>query len=272
MASVCGSKPEGDFLSGARDIDGPFPSAPPRPMVDPIDLYPAAMDRIAHLVTHPAAGSAPVAACPGWTVKDTIAHLLGIAQSWIDGRLEGYAAPEWTEAQVSAVDHMTVEDLMSTWYSIADDFIDRMRHIERLPEAVLTSFGPLVREAVPLSIIDDLIAHEHDIRNALGRPGARTDIAVRLATGGHIGLMRRLNQSAGLPTLEIVATDDRSWLVGTSTPTVRLTAPLFEIFRATGGRRTLDEMWAMNWSDDPEPFLTTFVMPMFAPPSASLDE
>ena len=259
-------------MSGARDAEPSRRVTPPRPLIDPIDLYTPAVERIAQLVTHPAAGSALVAACPGWTVKDTIAHLVGIAQSWITGSLDGYAAPAWTAAQVEAMDDVTVEELVRIWYSVLDEFLARMRSIDELPEAVLTSFGPLVREAVPLSIIDDLVSHEHDIRHALGRPGARDDIAVRLATGGHVGLMRRLNAAAGLPTLEIITTDDRSWLVGTDSPAMTLRAPLFEVFRATGGRRTLDEIWAMNWSGDPEPFIPTFVMPMFTPPTVSLEE
>ncbi|MBT8207504.1 MAG: maleylpyruvate isomerase family mycothiol-dependent enzyme [Acidimicrobiia bacterium] len=245
---------------------------PPRPLIDPLKLYKPAVERIAHLVTHPAAGSAPVAACPGWTVKDTIAHLVGIAQSWITGTLDGYADPAWTAAQVASMEDATVEELVAVWYSVLDDFLERMQSIDELPEAVLTPFGMLVREAVPLSVLDDLVSHEHDIRQALGRPGARDDIAVRLATGSHVGLMRRLNAAAGLPTIEIITTDDRAWLVGTESPSITLRAPLFEVFRATGGRRTTDEIWALDWSDDPEPFLPTFVMPMFSPPSVSLEE
>ncbi|WP_225433646.1 maleylpyruvate isomerase N-terminal domain-containing protein [Mycolicibacterium mucogenicum] len=45
------------------------------------------MDRIVELVSAPDVSvDAPVAACPGWSVRDVLAHMAGVAQDWAAGR------------------------------------------------------------------------------------------------------------------------------------------------------------------------------------------
>ena len=53
-------------------------------------------ERITALVTglDDAAWSTAVAACPGWSVRDVVAHLAAVAEDWAKGRLTGPPSDE----------------------------------------------------------------------------------------------------------------------------------------------------------------------------------
>ena len=51
------------------------------------DVDPAVLDR-------------PAAATPGWRVRDVLAHMVGVSDDVVNGRLDGIASDEWTGAQV----------------------------------------------------------------------------------------------------------------------------------------------------------------------------
>src|SRR5262245_55864456 len=61
----------------------------------------------------------PVAACPQWTVKNTISHLAGVAADVLAGNLEGVATDPWTAAQVDARRERSLADILDEWE--ADD-------------------------------------------------------------------------------------------------------------------------------------------------------
>ena len=44
----------------------------------------------------------PVPPCPRWTVHDVVAHLVGVVEDAMAGRLDGVATDPWTQAQVDA--------------------------------------------------------------------------------------------------------------------------------------------------------------------------
>ena len=52
-------------------------------------LYQETRERISKLMTGPddAALSTAVAACPGWSGRDVVAHVAAVADDWADGRL-----------------------------------------------------------------------------------------------------------------------------------------------------------------------------------------
>ena len=53
-------------------------------------LYQEARQRIIALVTgDDAAWTVRLAACPGWSVRDVVAHMVAVAQDWASGRLAG---------------------------------------------------------------------------------------------------------------------------------------------------------------------------------------
>ena len=60
------------------------------PVADPVltaRIYQETRERISALVTglDDAALSTAVAACPGWSVRDVVAHVAAVADDWADG-------------------------------------------------------------------------------------------------------------------------------------------------------------------------------------------
>jgi hypothetical protein len=89
----------------------------------------------------------------------------------------------------------------------------------------------------------------------------------------HVGLLRFIGAARKLPSLLLWPTDhDTAYAVGRGDAEIVLTAPLFELFRATAGRRSLRQIRDMDWSEDPGPWLEHLVMPSYAAPDADLRE
>ena len=85
----------------------------------------------------------------------------------------------------------------------------------------------------------DACTHEHDLRGALGVPGARdsdaASVGLEFAVGSwiHYGV-----KPAALPALQ-AETGERRWSSGPD-PATTLRADAFELMRAVTGRRSLD--------------------------------
>ena len=208
-----------------------------------------------------AALAAPVPACPAWTVRDVLAHLAGVAadtasgayflgavDAWSDTRLAA-SRDEWTAGQVQSRRGRPVKALLAEWASQAA-ILERM-----LAGTVPPPPGsPAWLLSGPVA---DLAVHLHDVRGALRRPGDRdapvTGLGLRIYARW---LGNRLDQ-AGRPALRLRA-GGREWVEGSTRPAAALAADAFELFRALSGRRTLDQVRALAWDGDPEPYLDLF--------------
>src|SRR5438105_1721599 len=82
------------------------------------------------------------------------------------------------------------------------------------------------------------------------------------------GLARRI-AAAGLPALRLSA-GQHQFDAGDGEPGAHVTAEPFELARMLGGRRTLDEMRALHWDGDPEPYLP--LLSNYGTPSQPLGE
>ena len=106
--------------------------------------------------------------CPKWTVKDCLAHMIGVPEDVISGQMDGVTTDAWTDRQVQRHAHDSVDDLLVIWETNAPVFATIL---PRIPQPVLSQF------------MFDQTNHEHDIRAALKLPGARDTLAVDVAEG-----------------------------------------------------------------------------------------
>lgn len=60
--------------------------------------------------------STPVPACPGWTVRDLVAHLAGVLDDLARNRLEGSGSDEWTARQVDERKDRSASGIMAEWH------------------------------------------------------------------------------------------------------------------------------------------------------------
>src|SRR3954452_7296218 len=157
-------------------------------------LYEETRQRLINLVREATfddffAASAPVPACPGWRVRDVIAHLSGLATDIAAGNIDGAATDAWTAAQVEARRDLSVGDLLAESDEVGPQ---------------LASFLDDFPGRYGAQVVADVAVHEQDIRGALRRPGARDSAAVAhcldflLAT-----LVGPGARALGLPPLQI---------------------------------------------------------------------
>ena len=106
--------------------------------------------------------------CPQWTVKDCLAHMVGVPEDVINGQMDGVATEAWTDRQVQRHTNDSVGDLLTVWETNAPVFA---KILPNIPQPVLSQF------------MFDQTTHEHDIRKAVGQPGARDTLAVAVAEG-----------------------------------------------------------------------------------------
>jgi uncharacterized protein (TIGR03083 family) len=196
---------------------------------DGVDLglwYRDARQRICLLVNEDVAGLA-VPATPEWDVHDVVAHLAGVATDAVSGNLDGVTTNPWTAAQVERGRGRAIAELVAEWEAGSP-----------LVESFLTAAGrgPAEGAVTASRGVLDVCTHEADLQGALGRPlGLPPEVltwaAALLRASFHEGVA-----SAGLPPVEIVATE-------------------LDWFRGRLGRRTEAEVCALGWSRQPEPYL-----------------
>ena len=204
----------------------------------------------------------PVPACPGWIVRDVFAHLAGVCSDSLAGRLEGVTTAAWAEGHVNARRDRRLGDLLAEWEASAPPVEAAVD--ELMPPRLATLW------------VLDLTAHEHDVRGALDRPGARDSPAIALAAAFLVeqGLQRTL-EARHLGPLE-VRSPERTWIVGAEAeapaPVAAVAASQFELFRALTGRRSAAQVAAWAWTTDPEPFLPAFQFGTFTTRTTDLAE
>ncbi len=54
-------------------------------------------------------------ATPEWNVHDLVAHLVGVTDDVVNGRMEGVATDAWTGVQVAARRDASIDDLLAEW-------------------------------------------------------------------------------------------------------------------------------------------------------------
>lgn len=216
------------------------------PRLSPISDAAAAYRLVYHRVDALLRGRAEVAelmvpACPGWTVRQTVAHLAGGAQDVASLNLEGVGCESWTQAQVDRLGHNSIEELLDLWGQAIDP-VTAMLH-QGVPES---SAGQLVFDA---------LTHEHDIRGALGEPGSRTeDPAFTVAAGFLTTAYDQAIRQSGQPAFRLITPTLGSLQIGDPATTpdhVTLDISDYEMLRAFGGRRSHGQLSALPWHGDP---------------------
>ena len=106
--------------------------------------------------------------CPLWTVAELASHLMGVNDDIVNGRLEGVATDEWTQAQVERHRGKSLHNIADEFVALAGRFDPLLPHIPAMARSQMTM---------------DAVTHEHDLRHAVGHPGARDSRAVKAGVG-----------------------------------------------------------------------------------------
>lgn len=183
-----------------------------------------------------------VPACPEWRVHDLFAHVAGIATDLAAGRAPSGDSQAWVDRQIDERRGRSLAEVVGEWNEVGPTF-------ESMIAASPRAFWGLTY---------DTVVHEHDLRNAIDRPGARDSDAVRLAARLGLKLVKHDLGRQGLGAFK-VSIDGEELVVGEGEPGLTLVASSFECLRVLGSRRTLDEMRAAGFEGDLDGYLPGIV-------------
>jgi uncharacterized protein (TIGR03083 family) len=198
------------------------------------------------LASRPDAARLSVPACPGWTVYDTVAHLVAachLAERNLLGGRRGRARG-------------TLPELLAEW--------------ERSGARVEQGLRDSSSSRAGSVLVMDAYTHEYDIRYAVRsrlpaeHPAFRT--AFDLAVGG-FGLSVTL---LGRPALRL-ETASSAWDVGDGDPAAVVFGTEHDLYRSLVGRRTLQQIRELAWTADPTTWLPAFTWGPFRPPLTAVE-
>lgn len=174
-----------------------------------------------------------VATCPGWRVQDVVAHLAAVSEEAVVGRLTGPLTDEETATQVARFANRDLAAILDVWAENTAQFADILSAFQFWPGVI------------------DVTSHEHDIRTAIGRPGARDTESVWHCS-------QRLLSGLQAPVDVRVTVEDGHF--GTDGAELELRTTRFEALRWRMGRRSRAQLTALDWSGDPAPVLDHLVL------------
>ena len=195
-----------------------------------------------------------VPSCPDWSVRDLTAHIVGVAADFSVGNLEQVGSSDWTSAQITARAGRSVSELIDEWTKLAEQ---------------VEPTADLIPPGAAQMLVGDAVTHEHDMRGAVARVGARDSDAVGIGLDRYIRLFGKRVKDAELPSV-VIRAGGREWQAGVKDPEAELSGDAFELLRALTGRRTIDEIAALEWSGDAS--LYTPLFSTYPPASTSLRE
>ncbi|MEU2249396.1 maleylpyruvate isomerase family mycothiol-dependent enzyme [Streptomyces sp. NPDC019224] len=191
------------------------------------------------------AAALAVPACPGWTVYDTVKHLVTtcrLAERNLVGRPRRRARDG-------------LPQLLAEW----------VRSGARVEQGLRKASG-----GAGAVLVMDGYTHEADIRHALALPPQAAHPALRAALELAVDGFRAAVLARGYPALRL-ETASEAWDVGDGVPKAVLFGPGHELYRSLVGRRTLQQIRDLSWTADPTVWLPAFSWGPFRPPLAPVE-
>jgi uncharacterized protein (TIGR03083 family) len=176
---------------------------------------------------------------PEWRVRDIVAHLVGVAQDVSSGNFpQDFDA--WTSAQVERLRAIDAHTLVRQWQGFP--------------------IGEMLSEPLAIALYDQA-THEADICHAVGVPSELDHATLALLSKFTLNRFGASENNLHV-TLHL---DGDDFVTGTGVNEVRLSATSFEWFRASSGRRSVQQIRAMKWRSDIDVIECLFKSGFFTP-------
>ncbi|MHB8463910.1 MAG: maleylpyruvate isomerase family mycothiol-dependent enzyme [Acidimicrobiales bacterium] len=173
-----------------------------------------------------------VPALPGWSVKDALGHLVGVAADVLGGRMDDAGTPAWTARQVAERSERSVADVCDEWTAMESAF-----------DGWLAGAGPRAMFSVY-----DAWTHQQDVQGALGLAGVRDD-RLDFLVGSAVAVFDQRIREAGAPAVRVHG-ETVDLVIGGTAAAVELRAGDYEVMRLLFGRRSQRQIDQMYWHGD----------------------
>ncbi|WP_285659916.1 maleylpyruvate isomerase N-terminal domain-containing protein [Actinomycetospora sp. NBRC 106375] len=209
--------------------------------MDGIAEWTRAQQRVIALVTDLTAerSATIVPACPDWTVRDLLSHMVGLGADVVAGNEPDDHNEAWTAAQVEARRGEDVAALVAEWGRIADPLRAWMAEHGTRP-------------------LGDVTIHEQDLRGALREPGGQDTPAMAAMRERFAGrLEARLDD--GLAPIALLG-GSWTWCSAgeAADAAVEVRASDFDLARALMARRSAAQLRRWTTRGDVGPYLDAF--------------
>lgn len=213
--------------------------------------YRACRENITRLLgAHQDAADRIVPACPDWTVRDLLAHV-------VEGCRSRYSALAGDSPPLPALEKLDVAELLAEWARTGPPVEQSLAGKNGFSHDVL---------------VMDAFTHELDLRRVVeapppdeGHPAYPT--ALGLVLNGFSASVH----AHGLPALRI-ETEGAQWVAGGGDAAATMRAHHFDLYRSIAGRRTHRQIAQLSWSTSAEMWLPAFTWGPFNPPAQATEE
>jgi uncharacterized protein (TIGR03083 family) len=213
--------------------------------------YRESQGRIMTLVNNQNA-AVSVPACPGWTVKDVVAHLCGAIRDIAKGDMREGPTPAWTARHVEDFRDRSLTDIGAEWH-------------------IRANTSPYAFQKYGQVMVADIVSHEFDIRGAIGNTQGRDLPVVRSATLFFLSGLDSWFREEKLPALRILV-EDKALDIGEGDPRGTVEMSWWEAMRLVSGRRSREQARALKWTGDPATWLDRDHLFIFGPRETDLVE
>lgn len=177
-----------------------------------------------------------VPACPDWTVRDLLSHVVGLGVDVLAGDEPDDHNEIWTAQQVESRRDRDVAALVEEWRGITEPMQAYLRDVSPRP-------------------LGDVVIHEQDLRGALGASEAQDTPGLAAIRARMVG--RFAHQVNGMPVISLEG-ETWSWRSGDGVPAVVVRASDFDLARMVMSRRSEAQIRGWVVQGDVGPYLPAF--------------
>ncbi|MGA9278545.1 maleylpyruvate isomerase N-terminal domain-containing protein [Ilumatobacter sp.] len=175
-----------------------------------------------------------VPTCPEWRVRDLLSHVNGLAEELSAGNRPTGDPAAWAETLIADRADISVADQLEQFSRNGPAFEALLRNVPQLGQLVI-----------------DLVSHEHDFAGALGTHSDRSSSGIELVMWTKTSFVEKDLSTHGLGAIRVIG-GDHVFEYGTGDVELEVRGDLWEMFRLTGGRRSMGQLLASDHDGDIE--------------------
>ncbi len=202
---------------------------------------------------------APVAAAPGWVVRDLLGHVVGLTADLNASRFPEAGDADgsgWTGRQAAERRNLPIADVLAEWDREAPRFTDGLR-----------TFG----YEMGSHFLADLLVHLHDAQVTIGREPFADPLVMSVALDHYAEYLHNRFTAAGWGSAQVAAGAD-TWTIGAGPTVATISGPTYDVLRSLCARRSEAQIRRLTCTGDIDGFLATLTAVLYGTYTVPVDD